>query len=120
MLFSSCNKTSSTIKVDDLPSVNKWILVETLSDPGDGSGKWKTVDQPNYFFIKFNTDNSIETNIYKDFGGLTQYKIINDSTINLIYANGYIITRLYKIEGSLLKISGGCFEACGQKFKADF
>jgi len=53
--------------------VGKWILVETLSDPGDGSGQWRPINKPDYYFLQFNTDNSIESNTYTGLGGLRHY-----------------------------------------------
>ncbi len=103
-----------------MTSQKKWILTETLADPGDGSGKWTSVDKQNYYFIKFYDDGSVETNIYTSLGGLKRFKIINDSSINFIYANGNTFKLFYKIIDFSLTISGGCTEACGSKFKADF
>jgi hypothetical protein len=49
-------------------------------------------------------------------GGVQKYKIINDSIINFIYANGDTIINAYRIDHSSLTLTGGCIEACGSKF----
>jgi hypothetical protein len=116
MFFICCNKAEDTTTSVNLNLVRKWILVETLSDPGDGSGKWKPVSKPNYYFLQFNTDNSIESNIYPDLAGLRHYDIMNDSTVQFIYSSGIKVLMFYKLEGNSLTISGGCDEACGSKF----
>jgi len=116
IFFICCNKTSNIITAEKLTLVGKWTLVETLADPGDGSGQWTPVNKPDYYFLQFNMDNSIETNTYTGLGGLTHYKVMNDSSINFIYANGTIFSLFYKINGSSLAIMGGCYENCGSRF----
>lgn len=59
ILFFACTKELNT-DTGNLTLVGKWILVETLAGAGDGSGKWQPVDATKNYFIKFNTDNSME------------------------------------------------------------
>jgi len=112
LLFICCRKSPT----DGPGLVGKWTLVETLADPGNGSGKWTAVNSPGYYFLQFNTNNSIETNAYPGLGGLKRYKVINDSTVNFIYGNGDTFTLSYKINGDSLTLEGGCIERCGSKY----
>jgi hypothetical protein len=117
MLFICCNKVSDTTTTSiNSKLVGKWILVETLSDPGDGSGQWRPINKPDYYLLQFNIDNSIESNTYTGLGGLRHYNVMNDSTVQFIYANGNTVSLFYKIDGVSLTIQGGCIEACGSKF----
>lgn len=117
-LFLSCSKAPDKATGKDLHLTGKWILIETLADPGDGSGKWVKVDKPDYYFAKFNPDGSAETNIPGRFGNLIKYYSNNDSTVSFIYSQGDTIVFHYKINDLYLTIMGGCYEACGSKFKA--
>lgn len=93
-------------------------MTETLADPGDGSSKWTKVDKSNYYFVQFNSDNTVETNIYGRVENALKYKN-TDSSLSLIYSGGDSILLYYKIEDPYLTITGGCYEACGSKFKTD-
>jgi hypothetical protein len=115
-LFFGCSKTSNQTPQNKFPLTGKWTLTETLADPGDGSGKWTAVSQQNYFYLHLNTDFTAETNYLIQFGGLEKYRIINDTTISLLFANGNAKTYDYRIDDTSLKITGGCYEACGSKF----
>jgi hypothetical protein len=116
-VFSNCNKTSRSPADNNSSIVGKWILIQTLVDPGDGSGTWMQANVPNHYFMQFNADNkTIESNIISGSGNLDQYKIINDSTVNLIYSDNDTVRYNYKIDNSSLTLMGGCYEACGLKF----
>ena len=117
-LFLSCSKVPGKAIEKDLRLTGKWILIETLSDPGDGSGKWVKVEKPNCYFAKFNPDSSAETNIPGRFGNLIKYYSNNDSTVSFIYSKEDTTALHYKINDAYLTITGGCIEACGSKFKA--
>lgn len=115
ILFFACSKKAYT-RAGNSALVGKWKLVETLADPGDGSGQWQPVDTTKRYLIKLNDDNSIESNAYPGLGGLKEYNIVNDSTVIFIYANDTKFTHFYKINDSSLTLTGGCIEACGSKF----
>lgn len=114
-MFLSCKKTAA---VFNTTLMGKWTLVETLIDPGDGSGKWMPVNTPNYY-IKFEPGDGIESNISKRSGNASEYKILTDSTLYLIYAESDTVSYFYKIDGNFLTLEGGCYERCGMKFKKD-
>ena len=119
VLFVGCNKTLNTHLTANVSLVGKWFLIETLADPGDGSGKWNPADRPNYYFIKFNADNSIKSNTYGRLSGAKQYDATSDTTLNVRYADGTTATFYYSISNGQLTIMGGCIEACGLKFRKE-
>jgi len=115
-LIFSCNKGSNQVTDDNSSLLGKWILVESLADPGDGSGKWTAVDRQNYYYLTLNTDSTIETNCFTGLGGAKKFRVVNNSVMNFIYANGQTILYHYLLDNSSLTITGGCIEACGSKF----
>jgi hypothetical protein len=115
-LIFSCSKGSNQATDNNSSLFGKWILVETLADPGDGSGKWTAVDRQNYYYLTLDTDNTIETNCFTGLGGAKKFRVVNDSVINFIYANGQTILYHYLLDNSSLTVAGGCIEACGSKF----
>lgn len=115
-LFTGCTKAADTDIAQNGSLVGKWILIETLADPGDGSGKWTPVNPPNVDYIQFKEDGSIESNVSGRFSRLKKYSVINDSTLHFEYGIGDKVMLYYKLVGKTLTISGGCIEACGSKF----
>lgn len=113
-MFLSCRKTPV---IPNTSITGRWIQVETLTDPGDGSGKWRPVNTPNYYFIKFQPGDSVQSNISRGDGNASKYKILTDSTLYLIYAESDTVSYFYEIKGNILTLEGGCFERCGMKFK---
>jgi hypothetical protein len=116
LMFLSCRKTPVIVNTS---ITGRWIQVETLTDPGDGSGKWRPVNMPNYYFIKFQPGDSVQSNISRGDGMASKYKILTDSTLYLIYAESDTVSYFYQIKGNLLTLEGGCYERCGMKFKKD-
>ena len=115
-LIFSCSKHSNQATENNPSLLGKWILVETLADPGDGSGKWTATDKPNYYYLQLNADGTVETNCFTGFGGARSFKSASDSTITFTYANGQTIKNGYQKTNSSLTLTGGCIEACGSKF----
>ncbi len=114
VLFFECSKKAKSPAGNAL--AGKWTLIQTLADPGDGSGQWQAADTSKHFFIQFNSDKSIASNAYPGLGGLKQYNITNDSTVIFIYGNNSKFSQFYKINEPYLTLTGGCIEACGSKF----
>lgn len=112
----TCRKTAV---VSNSSIIGKWTLVETFTDPGNGNGKWMPVNRPDYYFIKFDKDNSIESNISRGSGNAFNYKILTDSTLYLIYPESDTVSYFYEIHKTLLILEGGCFEQCRIKFKKE-
>ena len=115
-LIFSCNKGSNQATDNNSSLLGKWILVETLADPGDGSGKWTAVDRQNYYYLTLDADSTVETNCFTGLGGAKKFRVANDSVINFIYANGQTMINAYLLGSSSLTVTGGCFERCGSKF----
>ena len=115
ILFISCKKTDLKTK-QNMSLIGRWTLIESLADPGDGTGKWKKVDKPNYYFIQFNKDSTIQNNMYTASGELTHFKV-SGSNIKLIYADSNTLSLFYKLERCNLTLQGGCYEPCGTKYK---
>jgi hypothetical protein len=115
LIFLSCRKTATVVNTT---IIGKWMLIETLIDPGDGSGEWMPVNPPNYY-MKFEPGNSIESDISRGSGNASKYKILTASTLFLIYAESDTVFYSYKITGSFLTLEGGCYERCAMKFKKD-
>lgn len=106
--LTACEKSGS-----DTTITGKWKLTETLADPGNGSGKWVSVKNSDSYLL-INADGTISGNYFTDF---KQYRVIDDKEIEFIYQNGSKTTRKYNLNGNALEISGGCFEACGSRYK---
>lgn len=118
----ACTKSTNTDKSankDNVSLIGKWILIEQLTDPGDGSGKWSQANSNAY--IIFKNDSFFEN--YKDnlyynnipFESI-KYSLPSDSTITFIDSNGVKYLRYYKINIDTLTIMGGCYEACSSKY----
>ncbi len=106
--LTACDKFGSEASI-----IGKWKLNETLADPGDGSGKWQSVSGSKYYLI-LNSDGSVTGDAITDF---KQYRIIDDRMIEFVFQNGTTTTRSYKLNNNILEISGGCYEACGSRYK---
>jgi hypothetical protein len=105
----ACSKPE-TSSINSNSIVGKWIQTSYLTDPGDGSGTWHP-DNTGANYIIFNEDSSAECS--PSFGELASYHILSDSTLNLVYSDGTIFQRIYKLDGNTLTLMGGCIEACG-------
>ncbi|MEO6454292.1 MAG: hypothetical protein ABIN97_09480 [Ginsengibacter sp.] len=93
--------------------IGKWKLVETLSDPGDGSGQWQPVATGTYEFIQFNTDSTIQSNKYTDF---KKYRVPDSVRIEFIRSDGTVFGYRYKFNQASLEINPPCIEPCGARF----
>ncbi len=119
----SCTKSpeSKTVLTEPNASLTgQWKLIETLVDPGDGSGTWHSTDSMGYY-IQFNADSSFDNNFINNFvpsvySNMIKYSVINDSIINFIDSAANVYNRYYTIKEDTLNITGGCYEACGSKF----
>jgi hypothetical protein len=94
----------------------KWKLVESLNDPGDGSGTWLPVT----------TSTQLQLNANGTMGGTTfpayvSYIIKDSVTLAFSQADKTIQNYRYKISHDTLSMSPDgpirCYEACGIRFK---
>jgi hypothetical protein len=96
----------------------KWKLVESLADPGGGSGTWMPVQ----------TSTDVQFYANGNLGGTTfpsyvSYTVKDSVTLTFIQANKTIQNYRYKISHDTLSMSPAgpiiCIEACGIRFKKE-
>lgn len=113
-----CRKSSDTTNTNPHSIIGKWILTESLTDPGDGSGTWQPADKPGFYYLVFGADSSsLQTNLSTGYGSATNYKLLSDSTLRFTFSNGSDRTFYYRLADAQLTITGGCIEACGSRFR---
>ncbi|MCX2720732.1 hypothetical protein [Lentiprolixibacter aurantiacus] len=116
ILLNGCDGPEVTTDI-----VGEWTLIEVLADPGDGSGRFRSVssDKQITFF---------EDGIYTSRGSICDFSIESEGTITGTYAlsdSGYWIDCAdsvdysigLRLEGGFLIITFPCFEPCLQKFR---
>lgn len=112
LFLGACGK-KNTPAVENESIVGKWKLTESLSDPGDGSGKWTPADPNHPIFLEFRPDG-----IAASTGSAsTGYKLLNDSTILFTTDAGDIPLR-YHLTKTTLSLTPPCIEACGMHYIA--
>lgn len=113
-LLASCDKNLITSPYNT-SITGRWKLLETLSDPGDGSGEWVKA-KSNNSFIQINGDGTFRS-FDTEFNGVRSYKIIDSSVVELTFDNNTSkINYRYKLDGSKLELNPPCIEACGFKY----
>jgi hypothetical protein len=111
-LLFSCNKSESASANEAVSGT--WKLVETLTDPGDGSGIWQPSTGAAHTYLLFYDNGLIGGNAFPE---ARNYAVANDTTIKFTYADGTFINYTYTLSETTLVLSGGgCIEACGAKF----
>jgi len=108
VISTSCKKSDDNTNSE---IVGEWVSTESLADPGNGSGTWRSItdDQRTILVIKSNGKITGSTT-YKS------YKVIDGQTIELKAIDGDLFQRSYTIVGNQLTIMGGCIEACGLRY----
>lgn len=113
----SCKDNDDT-KAYDADLLGKWKLTETLSDPGDGSGTYKTVISEK--IIHFHKDGTLSSN-----GSICDLSILSDTPSSGTYSytkltisapDCYESVLGFKLIGSTLIIYYPCIEGCSAKF----
>jgi hypothetical protein len=106
ILITGCSKNLSKTGL-----IGKWNLTESLMDPGDGSGQWTAPSEKT--IIEFTKRGIIKyENKLSD-----NYKIINDSTMELSSSSSSTINYRYQLDGDKLFLRPPCIEACGEKYE---
>ncbi|WP_134091344.1 hypothetical protein [Olivibacter sp. XZL3] len=105
--FLSCDKEEHM----ESSLYGKWQLKESLSDIGNGSGKWEKTKDYQYIVLSENGD--IETNI----GSMVSYSIVDSVHLEIAASDREekLLYRYY-LEGNQLTLNPPCFEACGMRF----
>ena len=123
MIVTLCLTIFSCSKINDVSTTNsnivgKWILKETLNDPGDGSGVFISVNSAKVLIFNANGEitsngsicsNTIESNLQT-----TGTYSANDKTI--ISSNCTNSRISYQLNGNILTISYFCDEGCSAKY----
>ena len=107
----SCSKEDSKEK----ELVNKWHLIESLSDPGDGSGVFVKIESD--AIMEFYDNNSLVFTENLCING-TSYTGTYSLLKNKIYPECAQEAALnFRIENNHLIINYNCIEACAEKFE---
>ncbi|MDB5024733.1 MAG: hypothetical protein JWP78_2488 [Mucilaginibacter sp.] len=97
----------------------KWKLVESLMDPGNGSGKWMPVQTGTE--VQFYANGTLSGT---EFPSYVSYNIKDSVTLAFVQANKTIQNYRYKISHDTLSLSPAgpmrCIEACGVRFKKEW
>ncbi|HKL34943.1 MAG TPA: hypothetical protein VJ899_01490 [Salegentibacter sp.] len=118
--IASCSTTlSGPANLETKEITGKWQLTETLADPGDGSGSWRTVE--NGRVLEFGEDGMVFSST-----SFCNGEEINEAAYEvsekMISSNcaDKIFTLRYELkEGSLFVYphNPACIEACGSKYR---
>lgn len=107
----SCSKSDSAC-AEKTALTGNWKLVETLADPGDGSGTWQPAAHP--LTLTFTSNGSIGGDAFPQ---ARHYEVSSDTNLRFTFADGTFINYNYTLTETTLVLSGGgCIEACGAKF----
>jgi hypothetical protein len=123
-MFISCTKRDASPAANN-GLVGKWKLVEALSDPGDGSGKFVSVREESSSIVEFRSDGSfreVKGIIYSSINPFNSYKILDDKRVQLSMKNGSkpdpVIWYYSDVTATTLTLGFGCTEPCSGKFIA--
>lgn len=107
----SCSKSDANC-ADKGAVTGTWKLVETLADPGDGSGKWQPASAS--LTLTFHPDGAIGGDAFPQ---ARRYEVASNTNLRFTFADGTFINYNYALTETTLTLSGGgCIEACGAKF----
>ncbi len=118
LILSACKKDN--VKIENVELLGKWKLIEQLSDPGDGSGVFKSVESEKT--IEFLDNGTVISN-----GTLCSMNTEKgvESTGTYAIDDGYIVPKgcsfselkvFFELKDKNLILGYQCFEGCGQKF----
>jgi len=116
LFVAACGKES--VKSGNASLTGKWKLVQSLLDPGNGSGKWLPVTTSTELQLNANGTTSGTT-----FPTYVSYIIKDSVTLTFSQADKTIQNYRYKISHDTLTMSpdgpARCIEACGIRFKKE-
>lgn len=113
VLSMSCSSIMSSAENPENSLMGKWKLTESLSDPGDGSGKWQKASSKNMYLI-FNNDGTVSGD---QAGTLKSYTVLDSTKIEFTQQSNTKITYRYKITSGELTLNPPCIEACGSRYR---
>lgn len=116
--FISCNKSDESTTNEDI--IGTWKLIETLADPGDGSGTFRSVDSDK--ILEFHENGIVTSNgalcsmsIESDEITTGTYSLV-DSTITPVNCDNQWSFE-FTLEGNTLVLYFPCIEPCAAKYK---
>jgi hypothetical protein len=116
LFVAACGKES--VKSGNTSLTGKWKLVQTLLDPGDGSGVWRAAVASTE--LQLNADG---TTSGTTFPAYVSYIIKDSVTLTFSQADKTIQNYRYKISHNTLTMSPDgpirCIEACGIRFRKE-
>jgi hypothetical protein len=113
LFFSGACKKSST-QSGNSSIIGKWQLSEYLADPGDGRGTWNPVDSSNPSYLEFKADGTL-VSTPNTTNSWDHFQLTSDSSVILFRGSDQFI-KAYHISNTILTLSGGCIEACGERY----
>lgn len=118
ILFGLINSTySQTI---DKGFVGEWKLIETMIDPGDGSGKFYKVDSEKTLEIEPNgkiKSNGEICNLSTKTENRTNGQLLKDSDETILSSCDNKYKPFYKLEERFLIVYYPCKEGCAEKYE---
>jgi len=105
--------------------VGKWKLVESLLDPGDGSGTFRKVDEIASTVVEFKANGDfkeVKGPIYSSINVYNTYKILDDKRVELSLRNNPqmqmppMIWYYREVTPTSLTLGFGCDKPCEGKF----
>ena len=94
----------------------KWVAVQDLADPGDGSGTWQPVQVKST--LQFSEDGTLGGSTFSTY---TKYALKDSVTLAFTGRDSVYQEYYYKISHDTLTMSPSfpirCIEACGTRFK---
>lgn len=111
-LYIACKKESS----QESKIYGKWKMIETLADPGDGSGKYMPVKgAAKYVLLEESGKISGEA-----FPEAISFRIVDSIRMEITFKDRKEpASYWYKLSGNILNINPPCIEACGIRFRRD-
>ncbi len=112
-ILNSCNNTDAEL-------LSKWLLIEQLADPGDGSGVFVPVSSQKY--LEFYDDGTISSNgsicTMSTEVGNASTGTYDDTTMIIEVENCTVghFPRTYEMSADTLIINYPCIEPCREKF----
>lgn len=115
LILMACSGDRDEIETQADPNnvIGKWLLIETLMDPGDGSGVYQSVQSNET--ITFNNNGTFTSSEGMCNGEEKTGTFDLDNLI--ITPSNCTFTYTFKLEGSNLILHPPCIEACGLKYK---
>ena len=114
LLLSACRK--ETFKGNATLS-GQWKLIQTLADPGDGSGTWQPAQNVTTT-VQFNSDGTLGGTAFPIYN---KYAVKDSVTLVFTQPDNTIQNFRYSIHHDSLTMSPDgpirCYEACGERFK---